>query len=380
MPDTSPPFSWEISPDEGGQRLDKALKQKFPSWTNRIILKLFSERSIKRNGKRAAKGDQVFAGDIITIHDMKPIEASWCQPNPALSIPVIRETEQVLFVNKPAGLPVHPLDLWETETLCQGVIAKYPALRGIGEERAPGLLHRLDNETSGVLAFARNTEVFDALIEARQQLRWHKWYVAWVKGKLQKPLALDTVITHHPTDKRKMKAAPPVGTSSGLPSTSPQKASSGGSLLSQALSQLGLPESGEEPHTSDEQGDPRKCLTRVWPMPLGSNEKQEVTERSREATPVLVSIDVGLRHQIRAHLAAAGHPVLFDSLYDDDEAQRGHDQHMMLHAWKLVLPSPPLASIESVKVAPPFSFPRSLEALQFINQEVKWPPSIPSIK
>jgi 23S rRNA pseudouridine1911/1915/1917 synthase len=204
------------------------------------------------------------------------------------------EDASLLILEKPGLLPCHPLSPFETGTLANALIHYWPQTLGLGSQPLePGLVHRLDTGTSGLLAVALTPDSWTSLRLDLKERSWKKTYLALVEGNLAKPLTLSLPLAHDPRDRRKMK---------------------------------------------------------VLSHPKGSRRGQiyRADTRIRPLTPypahTLVEVDLltGVTHQIRVHLASCGHPVAGDALYGSTAGpELGLEEgRFFLHAHKLSLPHP----------------------------------------
>jgi 23S rRNA pseudouridine1911/1915/1917 synthase len=209
------------------------------------------------------------------------------QPEPELSLDLRLERPDFVVVNKPAGMPTAPLDTRERGTLCGALLARYPEMQGVGyRAREPGIVHRLDTQTSGLVLAARSAEAFTLLNQALEVEQLKKRYLAIVRaegladsGEISRPLAPDPA---HPERVRVLEAA-------------------------------------------DRSGYARHKITRY-------RVKRVVGERA------LIELEVGsaFRHQIRAHLSAIGHPIAGDAVYGGEsllELGARHALHASLLSW-----------------------------------------------
>ncbi len=205
---------------------------------------------------------------------------------------ILFQDPYMIAMYKPSGWPTHPIHPWETKTATQWLLERCPFLIGIGpEHRAPGLLHRLDNATSGLLLFAKTSESFLSLKTALEEKRWRKEYLACVQGRLTSALNVRESIAHHPKQPKKM-------------------------ILCAALSS--------------------RLQKRCPPQPARTEIQPIVYDAQRNETLVRIRIETGVRHQIRLHLASVQHPIIGDVLYGGPS----NSERLWLHAWALLLPSP----------------------------------------
>jgi 23S rRNA pseudouridine1911/1915/1917 synthase len=204
------------------------------------------------------------------------------EPQPSLDLSVLLEDESLIAIDKPAGRSMHPLEPGERETVANAVIARYPDVVGASPEtRCPGLIHRLDRETSGVVLWARRREAFDALRAQFAARTVEKRYFALVEGFVEGTGDLEVPLAHDPHDARRMVATPYPADAAALKA--------------------------------------RPATTRYAALGHGDN-----------ATLVEVEIPTGVMHQIRAHFAFVGFPVAGDTLYGGHPVSDG--ARHLLHA------------------------------------------------
>lgn len=261
-----------LSLDAGdmGRRLDVVLGQHL-HLSRREVRRLLSRDLVQLNGRTARerdKGRVLASGDRVAVEAFVPPDQQVPQPAPHLPLAVLAEGPTWVMVNKPAGMPVHPLEPEEDSTVLNALAARYPRIIGVGEGGLrSGVVHRLDVETTGCLLFALTQQRWQHLREAFQQRRMRKRYLAIVDGRPQhygEMIAHLTVAQHHPA---KVRAV--------LPKAHPLRGFRG-----------------------------RRCAM-TW---------REV-EHFQGATLVEVDLGTGFLHQIRAMCAEAGHPLLGDVLY-----------------------------------------------------------------
>jgi len=278
-----PPYTLSVESAAAGQRLDHYLRQALPHVSRSALRALFDAGSIRVNGKPAVKAASIATGDRIEVDLDQPAGAEPVPaPDPELALRVVYEDRWLVAVDKPGGTPSHALRAGERGTVVSALLARYPELRGVGyRSLEPGLLHRLDNDTSGILLAARDQASFESLRRSHLAGTFTKRYLALCAGHV----ALQRAHAFLCADRRKVavrdapfRAARPVTTEL---------------IASQPYGSLSL---------------------------------------------VTVQLTLAARHQVRAHLAQLGHPIAGDSLYGGPSVQ-GLARHF-LHASELELNHP----------------------------------------
>ncbi|HAP76253.1 MAG TPA: RNA pseudouridine synthase [Acidimicrobiaceae bacterium] len=239
------------------------------------------DEEVEHIGKRRVKADQVVAVDP----SMLPV-AGGPEPDPSVEFTVVHADEHLIVVDKPAGLVVHPGAGNPSGTLVNGLLARFPELEGVGEPHRPGIVHRLDVGTSGLLAVARTSRAYHVLVDALAARDVGRVYRALVWGHLANP--------HGVVDA-------PIGR---------------------------------------DHRDPMRMAVVVDGRP--SRTRYRVVREYR--TPTEVSslecrLESGRTHQIRVHLSAIGHPVVGDATYGGVRAHI-HPPRPFLHAAALELDHP----------------------------------------
>ena len=272
-----------LSVGAGAVRLDTFLRGALPAMSRRLVRRLIAEGAVCVNGRPAAKGVRVAPGDRVTLPDLP----ATITPEPGLALAVLHEDDALVALDKPGGMPGHALDPRQRGTAAAFLLARYPEMADVGDPLAPGLVHRLDSGTSGLLVAARTRAAHCALRAALRARAVEKRYLAWVAGDAS---ALDGArvalpLAHDPRDRRRM-----------LPAT---------------------------------------AGVRAWP----AETRLAIVAAGRERSLVEATILTGVTHQVRVHLAARGHPVLGDVLYGGAPAGLPRGRHA-LHAAGLTLPHP----------------------------------------
>jgi 23S rRNA pseudouridine1911/1915/1917 synthase len=281
-----------ITDAQAGTRIDKLLVQAVPGLGRAGAKRLFEKGRVRLQaggegrGRIASKGDVAAAGDVLEVDIEESESGGAAVPDPEAPLSIVLERPELLVVEKPAGQPTAPLNPGERGTLANALVARYPELAGIGfSPREPGLVHRLDTETSGLVLVARTAEAFEVLSKGLKEGRLDKRYLLVCdaadlpeSGSIQIPLA------PHPKDKRRVY---PCAHERDVARYSPRPASTSYTLV-RAAGDLAL-----------------------------------VEARAPKA----------LRHQIRAHFAAIDHPLAGDTLYGGREVP-GLSRHA-LHAHRI---------------------------------------------
>ncbi|MCA9585560.1 MAG: RluA family pseudouridine synthase [Myxococcales bacterium] len=272
-----------------GQRLDKALVALAEGASRAKVKAAIEDGRVRVNGRRCAKGALVAAGDVIDVEVEIERGDAPCIPEDA-PLDVRYESEHVVVVYKPAGQPTAPLKRGETGALANALVGKYPEMASIGySPREPGLIHRLDTDTSGLLVAARDAATLDALREALQAGTLEKSYLLVCASEdLPDVGTIAHPIANHPKDKRRVLVCA---------------------------------------HPRDVmRNDPRPATTHFT-----------VERRSGPWALVRAEAPKALRHQIRAHFASIDHPLAGDVLYGGP-AVEGLTRHA-LHAARVALQS-----------------------------------------
>jgi 23S rRNA pseudouridine1911/1915/1917 synthase len=306
----------ELFVEEAGDRLDAYLADELPDISRSRLQKLISSEQIRVNGKVCtSKKATVQAGDrlLVTLPEAEPLDL---EPEP-IPLEILYEDEQLLIVNKPAGLVTHPAPGHSHGTLVNALLwhCRTPdgnsTLSGIGGVQRPGIVHRLDKDTSGAIAIAKTDLAHQHLQQQFQAKTARRSYLGIVYGApATEQGTIDRPIGRHPVDRKKMAIVP---------------IEAGG----------------------------RQAMTH-W----------QIKERLGNYTLLNFDLKTGRTHQIRVHAADFGHPIVGDPVYSSGRAIGVNLTGQALHAWRLQLQHP-VTGDEVVAIAPlPKSFTTLLEVLQ----------------
>jgi 23S rRNA pseudouridine1911/1915/1917 synthase len=270
-----------VSSEQARQRLDRVLAEALPAFSRARLQTLIRDGFVSLNGKTPRPRDLVRTGDVVELREPE-LEKVEAQPE-QIKLDVIFEDDDLLVLNKPAGIVMHPGAGHQAHTLVNALLAHCQNLSGIGGKERPGIVHRLDKETSGALVVAKNDATHRDLSSQFAARTMTKIYLALVAGILRKTSGvIDKAIARHPVHRQRMSIARRQGRS--------------------AKTEYRVLRSGDEISLLE-------CI-----------------------------LHSGRTHQIRVHLHHLGHPVLGDKLYGGKRA--GDFSRQMLHAWKLAFRHP----------------------------------------
>lgn len=192
-----------VAENHEGQRMDSALVELLPEYSRTAIQRWIKEGQVSVAGKVVKSSYKIEAGQEILIEIPEVKESTLVAQD--LSVPILYEDEDVVVVNKPRGLVVHPAAGHGDGTLVNSLLAQCGNLSGIGGEIRPGIVHRLDKDTSGVLVVAKNDRAHQSLTEQIKAREVKRIYRAIVKGEIAESRGrIEAPIGRHPKDRKKM--------------------------------------------------------------------------------------------------------------------------------------------------------------------------------
>lgn len=287
-----------VDENDQGMRLDQYLKGKLPHYSRSFLQKLIEDGLVEIDDKKAKASQKIRLGQKIKviIPEEKPLEL---QPK-EVPFEIIYEDDDLAVIYKPAGIVVHPAPGHFDDTLVHGLLLKLKNLSGIGGKLRPGIVHRLDKDTSGLMLIAKNDFSHQALVNAFKQREIKKYYLALLFEKITPPRGIiEKPIGRHPKLRKKM-----------------------------AIIQGG-----------------KAAIT-----------EYAVLRYFKKASYVLAKPLTGRTHQLRVHFASLGHPILGDPLYGGNKPNLPKPKRLMLHAWKLSFFHPRLKKELHFEKEPPDDF------------------------
>jgi 23S rRNA pseudouridine1911/1915/1917 synthase len=286
----TPTHTVTVTDDAEGVRLDRFLVSVLPNQSRSQVQRLIENGFVKVGDRGARANQAVKTGQVISVEIAEPSE-----PVPhaeEIPLPIVYQDRELVVVDKPAGMVVHPAAGHSSGTLVNALLHHVDDLSGIGGEKRPGIVHRLDRGTSGLMVVAKNDRAHESLSQQFHDRQVEKEYVALVWGEVMAGKRIDAPIGRDPVNRKKMSAR---------------------SRRS------------------------REAVTRIV----------RADHFGRTLTLVRVALHTGRTHQIRVHLSAIGHPIVGDSLYGGvhrrvpgDLRAVTHLERPFLHAAKLAFRHP----------------------------------------
>ncbi len=290
-------------------RLDAFLREKVPELSRSAVQKLIEDGMVLKNGKAVRKNHKVSEGEVfeLMLPEIRETETL------AESIPleVVYEDGDVIVINKPKGMVVHPAAGHESGTLVNALLSHCgDSLSGVGGEKRPGIVHRLDKNTSGLIIAAKNDKAHRALSEQLKDRSLSRVYHALVTGNIKTDGGtVDAPIGRHPTNRKKMAVT---------------------------------------------DKNSRSAVTHY-----------EVLARYGGITHVRCRLETGRTHQIRVHMASIGHPILGDTVYGRKKPEKGLEGQC-LHAKELSFNHPSTGERLTLSCDLPDYFTETIKKLEKI--------------
>lgn len=265
-----------------GQRLDVFLSASIPQLTRSQAQKLISEKKVRVNRTWSKPSHKLRVGDIVEVEVLEVKKTSLLPEN--IPLDVLYCDEHIIVINKPPGLVVHPGAGVTKGTLVNALLYHFPGIEMIGHPERPGIVHRLDKETSGIMVVARSRKAYSELKRQFKAREVEKIYLGLVWGQIQTMEGkIDWAIGRHPKHRQRI---------------------------------------------SIRTKKPREALTYY-----------SVKKVLKNFTLLEIKPVTGRTHQIRVHFAAAGHPIVGDSRYGGRDKAKKYTR-LFLHAWHLVFAHP----------------------------------------
>jgi 23S rRNA pseudouridine1911/1915/1917 synthase len=297
------PIEFVVSKNDAKARLDQFLAKQLPEYSRSRLQQLIRSGFVRLNSATSRPRQIVRGGDKINLIEPPP-EKIDVRPEP-IPLEILFEDDDLIVINKPAGLTVHPGAGQRDHTLVNALLSRCATLSGIGGKERPGIVHRLDKETSGCLVVAKNDMAHRELSKQFAARTVEKIYLALVVGKVSKPAGvIEEKIGRHPVHRQRMRV-------------------------------------------TSVRGRTAKTGYRV-------------IRSSDQASLVECQLHSGRTHQIRVHLHHLGHPVVGDKIYAPRFANNFARQ--MLHAWKLGFRHPRTGEWKHFEAPLPADFATAIKA------------------
>lgn len=295
--------TFEVPVAAHGERLDRVLVQLFPEFSRSYLQQLVADGAVQKGGMALRKASaRLKAGDALAVELRPTQQAQAFAPQP-MNLDVVFEDMDLLIINKPAGLVVHPAAGNWSGTLLNGLLAYHPGASGLARA---GIVHRLDKDTSGLMLVAKSRAAFDGLVRAIAAREVKRRYLALAQGRW--------------VGERQRDVEQPIGRDAR-------------NRLRMAVVPHGLGKSAQTTFT--------------------------VLDANEHAAVLMCRLHTGRTHQIRVHAAWMGHPLVGDALYGGRE--RWGLGRQALHAMRLDLRHPVSGQPLSFQVKPPQDFEAAIE-------------------
>jgi 23S rRNA pseudouridine1911/1915/1917 synthase len=301
-----------IQADEVGLRLDRYLTSVLTGISRTSVQQLIVDGAVLVNGRPAKSGYALRSGDEVQVYSLQQKNKAANVKPQSLPLDVVYEDKDLLVVNKAAGMVVHPAPGHHDDTLVNALLARYPDIQKEGTEQRPGIIHRLDKDTSGLIIVARNASTQAALAEQMKRREIVKRYLVLVEGVVALDQgSIDAPIGRNPRHRQQM-----------------------------AITAVGS----------------REARTHF-----------RVLERFQRHTLLLVELETGRTHQIRVHLKAIGHPIVGDPVYGSGSIIRGSTlKRQFLHASQLRFTHPTTGAVMDLEAPLPDDLQAVLDQKSFL--------------
>lgn len=311
--------------EDSDQRLDAFVSAHVGECSRSMAADLIRGGLIRVGVETKKPGYRLKPGEVIQGR-IPPPEPTSYEPEP-IPLDILHEDGDIIVINKAPGLVVHPAPGHKTGTLVNGLLQHCPDLEGIGGQLRPGIVHRLDKDTSGLLVVAKNGPSLAGLAEQFKFRKVQKQYLALVHGETATESgAISLAIGRHPVDRKRMSTVTKNG----------------------------------------------KSARTLW----------RVKARYLEATLLEVNLQTGRTHQIRVHCAAVQHPIVGDPVYGSRGGKRRSNEvslllktatRQMLHAWRIRFRHPKTGVSMSFECPPPHDMELIIDHLQSLTEnDTSW--------
>jgi 23S rRNA pseudouridine1911/1915/1917 synthase len=300
-----------LSDDDAGERIDRVLARRCPQFSRSALQRWIEQGRIEQAGEIVSRKTKAQAGAEVTIEPAPPEQLNATPQD--IPLDILYEDPHLLVLDKPAGLVVHPAPGHPDGTLVNALL-HHAAVTGGEDPLRPGIVHRLDKDTSGVMVVAKTPTAHERLVDMFQAHRLERAYLAIVRGRPPKRITYDTLHARHPSNRKRFTSRTERG---------------------------------------------KRAVTHL-----------ESIEVLHGTTLVRCGLETGRTHQIRVHLADAGHPVIGDPLYGKsigDPTLREVSQRLgrqALHATLLGFDHPITGEPMRFETDPPEDFAAALAALR----------------
>lgn len=294
-------------------RLDKFLVEQLPSFSRSKIQRTIEAGGVRVNSRLVTESKSIVRnGDSVEYVELKVQDGGLATPGPEAQIKVLYNNKGLLIIDKPAGISVHPGAGIKSVSLSEALVAQFPEVLGVGEAHRPGIVHRLDKDTSGVMLVAKTKQMYEYLKDAFFERKVRKEYLALVWGVPDKAHGfIDAPIGKSTSDFRKHTTR-------------------SSSDLKPALTEYRVLETFSQKHLG-----PTTLLAKVDKMAL-----------------ISLNLHTGRTHQIRVHMQSLGHPLMGDTLYGGTRAHLEGLNRQFLHARKIEVQLPDGTWIEAESSLP----------------------------